>query len=44
LRQIKPAVREEVQKQVSGELPVLSERHFNALKRILDHEEPAYRM
>ena len=44
LRQIADSVRDTVKSQLSTELPLLAERHFGALKRMLDHQEPAYRM
>lgn len=43
LRSISGAVREKTREQMSGDLPNLAERHFTALLRILDKEEPAYR-
>ena len=44
LRAISDKVRDDVKGQMQGELSVLSDRHFTALKRILDNQEPAYRM
>ncbi len=43
LRTIDDAVQEHTADQLTGELPALSDRHFTALRRILDREEPAYR-
>jgi ribulose-5-phosphate 4-epimerase/fuculose-1-phosphate aldolase len=43
LRTIPEAVQEHTANQLAGELPALSERHFTALKRVLDSDEPAYR-
>ena len=43
LRQISDSVREATRGQMNKELPLIGERHFNALRRILDREEPDYR-
>jgi len=43
LRKIPDSVREATREQMSRELPLIGERHFNALRRILDREEPEYR-
>ena len=43
LRQISDSVREATRGQMDKELPLIGERHFNALRRILDREEPDYR-
>ena len=43
LRQVESVVRDKTRLQMSIELPKLAERHFTALKRILDKEEPEYR-
>ena len=44
LRTISGEVRQSVRQQFAGERPKLAERHFAALKRILDREEPEYRL
>ena len=43
LRKIPDSVREATREQMSRELPLIGERHFNALRRMLDREEPEYR-
>ncbi|MGE0715997.1 MAG: aldolase [Alphaproteobacteria bacterium] len=43
LRTISDEVRARTRQQMAGELDPLAERHFGALKRILDREEPEYR-
>ena len=43
LRAIPAAVRETTRAQMAAGRPQLAERHFTALRRILDREEPAYR-
>jgi len=43
LRQISDSVRETTRGQMDKELPLIAERHFSALRRILDREEPDYR-
>ncbi len=43
LRRIPEAVQERTEQQMRGDLPRLAERHFTALMRILDREEPEYR-
>ena len=43
LRQISDSVREATRGQMNKELPLIGERHFSALRRILDREEPGYR-
>ena len=43
LRTIDEAVQDHTADQLAGEIPALSDRHFTALRRILDREEPAYR-
>ncbi len=43
LRAIAPEVIDKTSGQIVDELPKLAERHFTALKRILDREEPEYR-
>jgi ribulose-5-phosphate 4-epimerase/fuculose-1-phosphate aldolase len=43
LRTISESVQKHTANQLAGELPSLGQRHFTALKRILDREEPAYR-
>ena len=43
LRTIADAVQDRTADQLTGEVPALSDRHFTALRRILDREEPAYR-
>ena len=43
LRQISDSVREATRGQMNKELPLIGERHFSALRRILDREEPDYR-
>ena len=43
LRKISDSVREATREQMSKELPLIGERHFNALRRMLDREEPEYR-
>ena len=44
LRKISDKVRDSVRQQFAEERPKLAERHFAALKRILDREEPEYRL
>ena len=43
LRQISDSVRKATRGQMDKELPLIAERHFSALRRILDREEPDYR-
>lgn len=43
LRKLSDDVRGTVRQQMADDLPKLAERHFGALIRILDKEEPAYR-
>ncbi len=43
LRQIDADTRRRVRQQMAGELPLLAARHFTALRRVLDREEPEYR-
>ena len=43
LRTIPESVQDTTSDQLAGEIPALSDRHFTALRRILDREEPAYR-
>ena len=43
LRAISDSVREKTRQQMADELPSISTRHFSALMRILDKEEPEYR-
>lgn len=43
LRRIEKSVREATRQQIVAELPLIAERHFAALRRILDKEEPEYR-
>ena len=43
LRSIPGSVREKAHEQFMVDRPLLAERHFNALRRILDREEPEYR-
>ena len=43
LREISAHVRETVQQQFVEDRPKLAERHFSALQRILDRQEPEYR-
>jgi len=43
LRRVSPRVRETCRQQFAGDLPKLAERHFAALRRMLDREEPQYR-
>jgi ribulose-5-phosphate 4-epimerase/fuculose-1-phosphate aldolase len=43
LRSISQDVRDRVRQQMSVERPKVAERHFAALRRILDREEPEYR-
>ena len=43
LRQIPDSVREATRGQMNKALPLIGERHFSALRRILDREEPGYR-
>jgi len=43
LRQISDAVRQRTRQQLATERPKVAERHFAALKRMLDTEEPEYR-
>jgi len=44
LRTISDTVRNSVRQQFAEERPKLADRHFAALKRILDREEPEYRL
>ncbi len=44
LRTVPDEVRRSVRRQFAEERPRLAERHFSALKRILDREEPEYRL
>lgn len=44
LRTVSGQVRERVRRQFLEERPKLAQRHFAALKRILDREEPEYRL
>ena len=43
LRAIPDSVREKAREQFAVDRPPLAERHFSALRRILDREEPQYR-
>ena len=43
LRSIEPEVIARTRTQFPEEMPKLAARHFSALKRILDREEPEYR-
>ena len=43
LRTISDEVREKAREQFAVDRPLLAERHFKALRRILDREEPEYR-
>ena len=43
LRNISIRVRKETRKQFVIEAPKLADRHFSALRRVLDNTEPAYR-
>lgn len=43
LRQVKPEVRERAQQQFADEAPLVADRHFTALRRMLDKQEPDYR-
>lgn len=43
LRTLSEAVREKTRAQMREDRPLLAERHFAALRRILDREEPQYR-
>ena len=43
LRKIDPKILDATIEQVRDDRPLLAERHFNALRRILDREEPEYR-
>lgn len=43
LRTISEGVRERARQQFASERPKVADRHFGALKRILDREEPEYR-
>ncbi len=43
LRNISDRVREATRQQVSKEAPKIAERHFSALRRVLDNTEPGYR-
>ncbi len=43
LRTVSDQVREVTRKQVSHEVPKLADRHFTALRRVLDQREPEYR-
>ena len=43
LRTISESVLAATRKQMNSELPLIADRHFKALRRILDREEPEYR-
>ena len=43
MRTIAEPVRDTARQQFSTELGKLADRHFTALRRILDNSEPAYR-
>ena len=43
LRKIPDSVREATREQMRKELPLIGERHFSALRRMLDREEPEFR-
>jgi ribulose-5-phosphate 4-epimerase/fuculose-1-phosphate aldolase len=43
LRTISDQVRDEIKKQYTTEAPKLADRHFTALRRVLDKVEPSYR-
>ena len=43
LRTISEEVQQKTAQQMASELPLVAERHFAALRRILDREEPDYR-
>ena len=43
LRTISDRVRDEIKKQYATEAPKLADRHFTALRRVLDKVEPSYR-
>ena len=43
LRTISEQVLATTRKQMRSELPLIADRHFKALSRILDREEPEYR-
>jgi hypothetical protein len=43
LRTIRESVLAATRKQMNSELPLIADRHFKALGRILDREEPEYR-
>ena len=43
LRTISESVLAATRKQMNPELPLIADRHFKALRRILDREEPEYR-
>ena len=43
LRTIPESVREKAREQFVVDRPLLAERHFKALRRMLDQEEPEYR-
>jgi ribulose-5-phosphate 4-epimerase/fuculose-1-phosphate aldolase len=43
LRTISDEVRDEIKKQYTTEAPKLADRHFTALRRVLDKVEPSYR-
>jgi ribulose-5-phosphate 4-epimerase/fuculose-1-phosphate aldolase len=43
LRTIRESVLAATRKQMNSELPLIADRHFKALSRILDREEPEYR-
>ena len=43
LRTISDRVRKETQAQFADEAPTLADRHFTALRRVLDNVEPSYR-
>jgi ribulose-5-phosphate 4-epimerase/fuculose-1-phosphate aldolase len=43
LRTISDQIRDEIKKQYTTEAPKLADRHFTALRRVLDKVEPSYR-
>lgn len=43
LRTIPDEVRRHTRQQMAGDLPKVAERHFTAIKRMLDRQEPEYR-
>jgi len=43
LRQVSARVRETCRQQFADDMPALAQRHFAALRRMLDREEPEYR-